>query len=138
MLPNKPLRPTGVARITRNIVIGALALVWFHQAYAAQKLVPTPAEIQSCTIESRPNLGEGTWRPPRVTCKSLTDLLNDAKVVTKERWFHDYSHVAMADTTGILKVRSGSTIRWLLRPGGLGILTFPDGGELYLVSCCSK
>jgi hypothetical protein len=135
MLPNKPLRPMRIARI---VVINALTLTSLHQAYAAQKLVPTPSEIQSCTIESRPNLGEGTWRPPRVTCKSLTDLLNDAKVVTKERWLHDYSHVAMGDTTGILKVRSGFTIRWLLRPGGLGILTFPDGGELYLVSCCGK
>jgi hypothetical protein len=134
MASNKLLQATGVA----PIIISALALASLRHAYAAEKFAPTPAEIQSCTIESQAQLGKGTWRPPEVTCASLSDFLSAAKVITKERWLHDYSHVALADTTGILKVRSGSAIRWLLRPGGLGILTFPDGGELYLVRCCSK
>jgi hypothetical protein len=124
--------------VVRIMVIGTFALALSHQAYAAENLLPTPDQIVSCSIESGPRLSKGAWRPPPVKCESLSAFLSSAKVVTKKEWLHNYSHVALADSEGILKLRSGSTIRWLLRPGGLGRLIFPDGGELYLVKCCGK
>ena len=127
--------PMGVVRI---IVVSTLALALARHACAAENFVPAPEEIVSCAVESRPRPGEGARKPPQATCESLSAFLDGAKVVKKEEWLNNYSHVAMADSEGVLKLRSGSTIRWLLRPGGLGRLVFPDGGELYLVKCCGK
>lgn len=124
--------------VVRFIVVSTLALAWARHACAAENVVPAPTEIVSCSVESQPRLGESAWKPPQATCEALSAFLNGAKVEKKEEWLNNYSHVAMADSEGLLKLRSGSTIRWLLRPGGLGRLIFPDGGELYLVKCCGK
>ena len=118
--------------------ICVLALALSCQTHAGNNAVPTPEEIVSCSVASMPRPGDGARKPPDVDCATVSAFLNGAKVVTKEEWLHNYSHVAFADTEGILKLRSGNAIRWLLRPGGLGRLTFPDGSELHLVMCCGK
>jgi hypothetical protein len=125
-------------RVARIIFVCTFALPLSSQAYAAEPTLPTPEEIVACAIDSRPRTSEGSWKPPLVTCEMVSALLGGAKVVTKEEWQHNYSHVALADSEGILKLRSGSTIRWLMRPGGLGRLSFPDGRVFYLVKCCGK
>jgi len=118
--------------------ICALALALSCQTHAGRNAVPTPEEIVSCSVASTPRPGDGARKLPDVDCATLSAFLNGAKVVTKEEWLNNYSHVAFADSEGILKLRSGNAIRWLLRPGGLGRLTFPDGSELHLVKCCGK
>lgn len=122
--------------LTAGLVVLSMALV--HRAYPAEHAVPAPDEIVSCFSTSKPRAGDGAWQSPTVTCSTASAFLKGAKVVTKEHWQHDYSHVALADNEGILTLRSGDTIRWLLRPGGLGRLTFPDGSELHLVQCCGS
>jgi hypothetical protein len=68
----------------------------------------------------------------KVERKELEDILLTWYRVSQEHWRHGYSHVAFADRTGTIKLKDGTVIRWMVRPGGLAKLTFQDGTALYL------
>jgi hypothetical protein len=104
---------------------------------AGDSALPSPEQIASCVVDVKPPQ-TGAWKPPEVTCKEVLAFLATAKVVSKDSWLHNYSHVAMADYTGTITLRTGETVRWLIRPGGLGSLRFQGGAELFLVRCCAK
>ena len=123
---------------SRFVLILMLHSVVAENLFAAEKAIPGPAQITSCSVESRPRPISGSWKLPRVGCKDLWKFLRGASVVSEETWLHSYSHVALSDTEGTLKVRSSKSVRWLLRPGGLGRLTYADGESLHLVKCCTK
>ena len=99
--------------------------------------LPSPKQITSCVVEVKPSHSDA-WKTPEVTCKDVLTFLATAKVVSKEAWLHSYSHVAMADYAGTITLQTGETVQWLVRPGGLGRLTFLHGEELFLVRCCEK
>lgn len=71
----------------------------------------------------------------RVDSAGLSGILQSWFLVTRQNWEHNYSHVGFGDRTGTAQLRSGHTVRWLVRPGGLAFLEYPDGHRLYLVSC---
>ena len=71
----------------------------------------------------------------RVDSANLAAILRSWFVVSRHNWENNYSHVAFGDRTGTARLRSGHTVRWLVRPGGLAYLEYPDGHRLYLVSC---
>jgi len=122
---------------TRNILAMALLLVPAMVVSAQDPTIPSGDAIASCTVESEPPRA-GAWTPPQITCETVLAFLTQAKVVSKDAWLHNYSHVALADYTGRMTLREGGIVRWLIRPGGLGTLTFPDGKELFLVRCCGE
>jgi hypothetical protein len=62
----------------------------------------------------------------------LDKVLRDYKVIPKQDWKHNYSHVAFGDRTGTIVLRDGTRIQYMVRPGGLAALTFLDGRKLYL------
>lgn len=56
-------------------------------------------------------------------------------VVSKNDWIHKYSHVAGMDATGVIEwpiSKPPVTWKWALRPGGLAVLTKPDGSAIFL------
>lgn len=53
-------------------------------------------------------------------------------VVPVYEWQNCYSHVALMDRVGDIILPNGARIVWLLRPGGLAYITYPDGGAVYL------
>lgn len=123
---------------TLQILLVLVVTVASASALAADRpALPGPQQIASCVVEVKPAQA-GSWKPPEVTCKDVLAFLATAKVVSRESWLHDYSHVAMADYTGTITLRTGETVLWLVRPGGLGTLKFQGGGELFLVRCCEK
>ena len=63
------------------------------------------------------------------------EFLAKGKVVSASQWRHVYSHVAFGDRTGRLTLRGRTVLRWLVRPGGLAYLEWPDGRKTYLVRC---
>lgn len=71
----------------------------------------------------------------RVDSAGLAAILQHWFAVSRQNWEHNYSHVAFGDRTGSARLRSGHTVRWLVRPGGLAFLEYPDGHRIYLVSC---
>ncbi len=70
----------------------------------------------------------------KVERKDLEDILHTWYQVSQDHWEHGYSHVAFEDRTGTIKLKDGTTIRWMVKPGGLATLTFQDGTILYLAS----
>src|SRR5262245_41320118 len=78
---------------------------------AADPALPSPEQIASCVVGVKPSQA-GAWKPPEVTCNEVLAFLATAKVVPKDSWLHNYSHVAMADYTGTITLRTGESVLW--------------------------
>jgi len=68
----------------------------------------------------------------KVERDNIEEVLRTWYQVPQEHWQHGYSHVAFGDRTGTIKLKDGTTIRWMVRPGGLAKLAFQDGTAMYL------
>lgn len=64
--------------------------------------------------------------------KDIEKVLRTWHQVSEEHWRHGYSHVAFRDRTGTIRLKDGTLIRWLVKPGGLAMLAFQDGTVLHL------
>jgi hypothetical protein len=143
----RPGAPAALLRTTEGAVVHRLPIdesveefkLELVQSPDPEPTIPTVDTIASCAVEAEPEpLTRGGWQPPRVTCDNVLAFLREAKAVSKDTWFHNYSHVASYDYAGTVMLRTGDRVRWLVRPGGLGRLSFADGRELFLVRCCTK
>lgn len=105
---------------------------------ASEPLVPTAAQIASCSAEPVSRTLDGHFSTLNVTCSDVTEFLRAADVVSEWQWLHDYSHVAFGDRTGRLTLHDRTELHWMIRPGGLGYLESADGRKVYLVRCCPK
>ena len=141
----RPGAPAALLRTTEGVIVHRLPIDESVEGFKLELVrspnheptIPTVDAIASCAVEAEPRTS-GAWQPPRVTCDSVLAFLSEAKAVAKDTWFHSYSHVASYDYEGTVTLRTGDRVRWLIRPGGLGRLSFGDGGELFLVRCCTK
>jgi len=68
----------------------------------------------------------------KITKDDLKAVLR-GKVVTREHWLHDYSHVAFGDRSGTIALKDKTKVRWFVKPGGLACLIFADGTQIFLV-----
>ena len=139
----RPGAPAALLRTTEGDIVHRLPIdesvgefkLEFVGSSDREPAMPRVEAIASCAVGAEPpNIG--AWKAPRVSCDDLLAFLAKAKAVSKDSWLHDYSHVASSDYTGTITLRTGERVRWLIRPGGLGRLTFADGRELFLVRCC--
>jgi hypothetical protein len=105
---------------------------------AAEPEVPPTSRIDRCVVDPLVGTSGGPFASLRVTCDDVVAFLERAKVVTEWQWRHEYSHVAFGDRTGRLTLQDGTVLRWLVRPGGLASLEWPDGRKAYLVRCCGE
>jgi len=64
--------------------------------------------------------------------EDLEDIINTYHRISEEHWRHGYHHVAMNDATGIIILKDGTEVKWMVRPGGLATLTYPDGRIIFL------
>ncbi len=97
--------------------------------------IPTADQIVSCQTDAAPAHAHDLAASVGTGCRDLAVFLADAHAVGKRRWLHGYSHVALMDRSGRILLRDGRTLRWMLRPGGLGYLEDARGGRTYLVGC---
>ncbi len=91
---------------------------------------PKPGDIIEFSADSHP--ARNPFKDFKVERKDLEEVLSTWCRVSQEHWQHGYSHVAFGDRTGTIKLKDGSAIKWMLRPGGLATLTFQDGTVLYI------
>ncbi len=97
---------------------------------AVTAIRPGPGDIAEFEVDA---LSETThFEDFKVAQADLEDILLTWYEVSEEHWRHGYSHVAFGDRTGTIELRDGRAVAWLVRPGGLATLTFPDGTVLYL------
>jgi hypothetical protein len=90
---------------------------------------PRPQDLESFKCEVCSSSYVDDWHVNRVELEKILTFYN---VVTKQCWERNYSHIALNDQIGSIILKDGTKIAWMVRPGGLATLTFPDGGVIYL------
>lgn len=68
----------------------------------------------------------------KIERRGLEHIINTYHQISEEHWRHSYHHIAMNDVTGIIILKDGTEIKWMVRPGGLATLTYPDGRLIFL------
>ena len=101
---------------------------------AQERSIPPTSEISDCSTDVTPG-GLDSWKNFRVSCEQFKLELRKARVVSEFKWRHGYSHVSGADRSGFITLRDGVNVHWMVRPGGLALLEWPDGAKLHLVFC---
>jgi len=101
------------------------------QAEATANTVrPKPGDIAE--FKADPTPARTHFKDFKIERKDLEDILRTWYQVSQEHWRHGYSHVAFEDRTGTIKLKDGTAIRWMVKPGGLATLTFQNGTKMYL------
>jgi len=103
---------------------------------AEELRLPGAAEVTGCSESS--NHGLDYWKGFVFGCQELLQALPQAKVVSEDKWRHEFSHVSGGDRYGHLLLSDGVRLQWMARPGGLAWLEWPNGQRLHLVMCCNK
>ena len=93
-----------------------------------------PAEKDIDQFYPDPVRGFNYFKDFKIDKADLVKVLQDYHVISKHDWKHGYSHVGGGDRTGTIVLRDGTKIAYMVRPGGLASLTFPDGRKLFLAS----
>ena len=91
---------------------------------------PDPEQI--VTFSAGPLPSRTHFKTFVVGRRELEEILRSWHQVSKEQWLHGYSHVALEDRTGIVTLRNGTIVKWLVRPGGLAAFTYDQGETVYL------
>jgi hypothetical protein len=81
------------------------------------------------------SISSGYWGAFQVDSAGFTEILTTFVEVSEQEWHHGYSHVGGGDRTGWARLGTGEMLIWLVRPGGLATLTWPDGHVTFLVAC---
>jgi hypothetical protein len=99
-----------------------------------QKRTPlrVPAEKEIERITPDPVRRDVHFKDFKIDKADLLKILRDYHVIPKQDWKHGYSHVAGEDRTGTIVLQDGTKLQYMVRPGGLASLTFPDGRKLFL------
>jgi hypothetical protein len=102
---------------------------------------PWPVDLSRATIELDNSLVQAwdnyfkNWRP---TPDDVRRTLARYRVIAFSEWGGMRSHVGGNDRGGRITLADGTRLKWMLRPGGLGVVVYPDGGAVYLDGCCLK
>ena len=124
--------------MVKRALYAVAAVLLAGRLIAGEPQVPTAAQIANCSVDPVAKASNSYFSNISVTCADVTQFLSEAHVVSEWQWLHEYSHVAFGDRTGHLTLHDGTSLRWMIRPGGLAYLEFTDGRKVYLVSCCLK
>ena len=103
-------------------------------AYAAEDVRPKPDDIKEFVADPISFSSSDHFKDFKVTQKDFEAILKNYFRVEEEKWKHGYSHVAFRDRTGHVILKDGRKIKWMVRPGGLAWLEFPDGKKMFLAA----
>ncbi len=113
--------------IVLTVMSGATAL---H----AEDRRPSPTDIKEFVADPIPALGSDYFKDFKVTQKYFNSILKGYFEVEEQYWKNGYSHVAFGNRTGHVTLKDGSKIKWMVKPGGLAWLEFPDGKRMFLAA----
>lgn len=110
-----------------------LLLVCFLSFHVGCAKKSTPAEAKDIVkFKANSVSPHAHFKGFKIEREDLEDVIKTYHEVTEEHWRHNYHHIAMNDVTGIIILKDGTEIKWMVRPGGLATLTYPDGRIIYL------
>ena len=92
--------------------------------------LPEPQNISKFVADPIP--AKTHWPEYRITREIFDEVLTKWHQVSAEQWQYGYSHVAMEDRTGTFKLKDGTTVQWMVKPGGLATLRMGSGTKVYL------
>ncbi len=95
------------------------------------KTVPTADQITTISVDKVVGNQHPTPEAIQVMRRDVAAMLQNWPVLDKEDWGHRSHPMDMA-SSGILHLKDGMEVAWLLRGDGLLMLTLPDGTRLYL------
>ena|SRR6266496_2893067 len=72
-------------------------------------------------------------RFPPVALEQVRKILTEYVVVSQEEWETGYAHVGGGDQGGWI-VTKEHCFQWIIRPGGLAWIVYPDGTAVYLAA----
>jgi hypothetical protein len=120
-----------------NLKVEPAAAPGGKKAGAAPR-IPTEKEITQFAADPiRPDPGNH-FKNFKIDKADLLKILSSYHVIPEQDWRNGYSHVAFGDRTGTITLRDGNKIQYMVRPGGLATLTFPDGQKLFLAAEITK
>ncbi len=102
----------------------------FHIGCAEQSSLPEVKDIAE--FKANPISRLAYFRDFKIERTDLENIITTYHQISEEHWLHDYHHIAMNDLTGIIILKDGTEIKWMVRPGGLATLTYPNGQIIYL------
>ena len=117
--------------------ISAIALLVTVTTLGAENKVPSFEDVVEFAADPVKKVPSDYFKDFKIAKDDLRAVLR-YDIVSRERWLHDYSHVAFGDRTGTITLKGKTKVRWMVKPGGLAFLTFPDGGSIYLVQGKTK
>jgi hypothetical protein len=92
--------------------------------------LPVPQDIAKFVADPGP--AKSHWPDYKITRQMLDEVLTKWHQVSADQWQHGYSHVAMEDRTGTIKLKNGTVVQWMVKPGGLATLTMGRETKVYL------
>ena len=115
----------------KTIIMTLLVFCLLFHIGCAEKLSPVEAE-DIVEFKANPISKLAHFKDFKVERGDLEDIINTYYQISEEHWRHGYHHIAMNDATGIIVLKDGAEIKWMVRPGGLATLTYPDGRIIFL------
>jgi len=111
-----------------------LAFLLFTESLLAEPKLPGSAAIATFAADPIPPAPSEHFKNFRVERADFNKILDAYTTVTRDQWLHSYSHVDLGDRTGTATLKDGTAFKWLVRPGGLATVAFPDGTIIYLAA----
>lgn len=97
-----------------------------RRSLESRKLTPSDVVTFEAAADSDRQYSDPHLGSFRIDRAYLDDVLLRWHIVAKETWLHGYSHVLGGDQTGTITLRAGDQVEWMVKPGGLAWLKFPD------------
>ncbi len=113
-----------------KIISFLICCLSFHIGCAEKSSLPKVKDIVE--FKANPISPHAHFKNFNVERRDLERIINTYHQVSEEHWLHGYHHIALNDVTGIIILKDGTEIKWMVRPGGLATLTYPDGRIIYL------
>lgn len=100
----------------------------------AKAELPASGSIAGFTADAPAPEPSEYFKDFRIERKDFEKVLDTYFTVTRDEWLHNYSHVGGGDRSGTATLKDGTVLKWMVKPGGLATVTFPDGAVLYLAA----
>ncbi len=102
----------------------------------ANVMLPSPEEISEFKADPIPAWSH--WAEFKIDRTAFLKVLTTWHQVSSEHWRLGYSHVGLEDRTGTIRLKDGTSIRWMVKPGGLAYLSLPSGETIFLAKELSR
>ena len=120
-----------------SLPILSILLIMTAAMLQAETKVPSSEDVVEFSADPLKAEPSDHFKDFKISRADLMTVLH-YDVVTRDQWAYGYSHVAFGTRTGIIVLKDKTKIQWMVCPGGLACLTFPDKTRIYLVKSKSN